>query len=66
MQMGVIRQSSHCRGRNHSIVQAIETEAAGSTSGRHGPSPVTTTASAFTADAAKAALLSAELGSETL
>ncbi|MGB4488666.1 MAG: hypothetical protein WBI95_24650 [Pseudomonas veronii] len=32
----------------------------------HGPTPVPTTAAAFTADAAKAALLSAELGSVTL
>ena len=45
------------------LVQQMATELASHT---HGPSPVPTQAAAFTADAAKAALLSATLGSVTL
>ena len=36
MQMGVIRQSNHCRDRNrYPLAQAIQSEAAGTTSGKH-------------------------------
>jgi len=45
------------------LIQQIASEIAAH---QHGPTPVPTTAAAFTADALKAALLSAELGSVTL
>lgn len=45
------------------LVQQMASEIAAH---QHGPTPVPTTAAAFTADAAKAGLLSAELGSVTL
>lgn len=45
------------------LIEQMATELASHT---HGPSPVPTQAGAFTADAAKAAMLSAELGSVTL